>query len=166
MRQPVIKVTDWLIANPGGTINPQVKVWSKEMHKSTRQIWEYIRIAKLYAKELLEVQQNTKQVIYQKAVETANENIMKREEALEHLTKIAKGTVRKMDAIDEIVIPTEGDRMKAIQMLSDHLGWSVKSEVVQSGAAGTPALQVNVLSEQALLNIQKLSKGKNADDPD
>ncbi len=74
--------------------------------------------------------------------------ILTKENALLIVTNIAKGNVRKVG--DNIIIPSDGDRLRAVERLSKMCGWEAPTKIAETDSDGNDKLNVedvNQLSE-------------------
>jgi len=129
----VIEIADYIFANPDKKVSDIVSVFFGKFRKTTRTIETYIAKAKEYNKSRLQKQEKIKnEVLEEETKESLKKAIIVRDEALEILTSIAKGTARAVK--NEIVMPSDSERVKAIQQISKMQGWEapIKADVTST----------------------------------
>ena len=163
-RQLIVEITDILIANPGSKKQPLIRKFAKSKSLSERYCFDLFKMAGDYVHVLVSTGQAAKQRVYREALEVAREGVMSRDRALEILTNIAEGQVKKIpgEALEECeeghIITGMDHRIRAINTLAEINGWHIKKEIVNPGSPA--ALQVNVLSEKAIKQLRKLGERK------
>lgn len=145
----IIEIADYIFANPDKKAKDVISVYCGKFRKTERTIETYIAKAKLYNESRTERQENIKKEIEDEETKKVAKNaILTRLERLEILSNIAKGQARKIS--DEVVIPSDGDRIRAIAEISKMQGDYAPKE------AKVSVTNVNELSEEQrklLLNI-------------
>jgi len=112
----VIEVADFIFANPGSRMKEVVALFCTNFHLSDRTIKTYISKAREYNKTLLKKQEEVKdEALVESARESIKRGILTREEAELILTEIAIGAGS--------VPPTNSERVKSIDKLSEMKGW-------------------------------------------
>ena len=118
----VVEIADFMFANPNKKGKDAVSLFCTKFHKSDRTIKKYIKQAKEYNTERIKKQEKVKDdTLVNEAKKSLKNAILTRNESLEILSRIAKGVARKVN--DEIVVPTDSERTRAIQQLSKMQGW-------------------------------------------
>ena len=155
----IIEIADFIFKNPAKNREAILAHFGTQWHKPRRTLNRYISQAKQLNRERLEKQEKAKEAKVAKAIEKKiNDDIATREEVLKSVTRILRGKARKIEIAgeNEVFIPTDSDIMKAANSLVEWCGWKEKIEITDEQAA--PEIKVNVLSENDILEIQKLSE--------
>jgi hypothetical protein len=71
--------------------------------------------------------------------------LLKREEALLIVANIAKGNLRKVG--DDVIIPSDSDRLRAIERLSKMCGWESPTKIAETDSEGNDKLNSEDLKE-------------------
>jgi phosphopantetheine adenylyltransferase len=128
----IIEIADTLFANPAKDVSDIVSVIVSKCQKSERTVWRWVKKANAYNKERIAKQEKAKnEVLVSKAKEAAKKAILSRDESLEILSEIARGNARQVKKIEQVLIPSDSERTRAITVLADMQGWSApkKSEI-------------------------------------
>jgi hypothetical protein len=127
-RGRVIAIADYLFANPCKKREDILEKFGKTWQISNRTADRIYREAKDYNLKRVKAQEKIKNEILAKSAEdTIKEAIISRVEAMKILTEIANGAKRTVD--DEIIVPSDGDRIRAIQQLAKMEGWESAQKV-------------------------------------
>jgi len=146
----VIEIADYIFKNPDEKMKSVISVFVGKFRKTSRTIENYIKQAKEYNKSRLDrtekIKANTEDEEIKKA---AKSNILSRSKSLEILSKIAEGSARKIG--DELEIPTDGDRIRAIQQLAKMEGWEAPEKKEITGKDGTNLIPINEMSREEIM---------------
>jgi len=138
----IIDIADIIFANPTKEVSVIVSELVSKCHKSERTIWRWIKKAQKYNKNRLKKQEKARNsVLSEKEKEAVKSAILSRNEALEILGNIAKGNARKVN--NNIMIPTDADRTRAIQQLAKMEGWEAPAKVSQTDSKGNDIKQIS-----------------------
>jgi DNA-binding MurR/RpiR family transcriptional regulator len=120
----VIEIADYLLSHVDKNKSSIASVFARKYKKSERTIWRYISNAEKYNAERIKKQEKEKDKIFiNEAKKAALKNIVSRIEALEILSSLIRGNARKIQQTEELIIPTDSERIKAIQQIGKMLGW-------------------------------------------
>ena len=144
----VIEIADFIYKYPDKKISVAVSVFCKKFQKTERTIWSYVTEAQKYNKERLIREESKREKAQDDAkIKSLKSAILTRNESLETLSNIAKGNARKVS--EEVIIPTDGDRIRAIQQLSKMQGWETeKIDVTTKGDAINTAVKVTIVEKK------------------
>ncbi|MDR2586370.1 MAG: hypothetical protein LBC84_09200 [Prevotellaceae bacterium] len=118
----VIEIADFMFKHPDKKMSDVLSHFVVNCRKNRRTIERYVKQAKQYNKTRLNKQEQAKEkVLVEEAKESIKRAILTRYESLETLSTIAKGTARKIG--EDVIIPSDGDRIRAIQQLAKMEGW-------------------------------------------
>jgi hypothetical protein len=152
--QQIQEVEDWLTANPGVTKSRKVRDFCIKFQKSERSVWGYFQKADVNIKERIAKQEAIKSEVYaEEAKRVASENILSREKGLEILTRTALMKAIRIEGHNTIMLPSFSESTRAVLALANLLGW--RKEYV---AKNKTPLQINVLSEDMIEELRKLSR--------
>lgn len=127
-RERMIAIADYLFANPDKDRADVMAKYGKAWRLSIRTTDRIIKEAKEYNAERIAIQEAVKlEALKDVAREDIQAAILTREDALKILSDIAKGDKRNFD--DEIIVPSDGDRIKAINQLSKMSGWDSANKI-------------------------------------
>jgi len=151
----VIEMADFIFANPDRKISSEISVFCSKFQKTERTIWNYVKKAQEYNKIRLQKQEEIKEeVLVANAREAVKKAILNREECLEILSSIAKGSARKVKAHDQVLIPSDNERTGAIKQLSKMEGWDAPTKTELAGTNGEPLFGVKPLTKKELLKFK------------
>ena len=144
----VIEIADYIYKHPEIKISNKISVFCSKFQKTERTIWDYVAKAKEFNKTRIQKQENAKNdVMTSEAVEAFKNGLLSRYDCLLELSKIAKGDERKVQG--NVIIPTDGDRIRAIQQLSKMQGWETeKIDVTTKGDAINTAIKVTIVEKK------------------
>lgn len=111
---------------------------------------KYWKIAnEAYKPELDKANEIKEKESFEAAKSQAKKEILTKDEALEILSKIAKGTARqiKTDSGNETIIPSDSDRVRAVSELSKIEGWLSATKIDAKVLSLTEGLTVLKLEE-------------------
>ena len=126
----IIEIADYIFANPDKKREDVLSYFVVFCRKNRRTVERYIKQAKEHNKSRLQKRETAKdEVLVAEAKESVKKAILSRDECLEILSNIAKGSARKVG--DRIIMPSDGERTRAVTVLSDIQGWNapVKSDI-------------------------------------
>lgn len=127
-KERMIAIADYLFANPDKDRADVMAKYGKAWRLSIRTTDRIIKEAKEYNAERIAIQEAVKlEALKDVAREDIQAAILTREDALKILSDIAKGDKRNFD--DEIIVPSDGDRIKAINQLSKMSGWDSVNKI-------------------------------------
>ena len=137
----VIEIAEFLYKNPDIKISDEISVFCKKFQKTERTIWEYVSQAKKYNKTRIQKQEKAKdEVLITEAKKSLKKAILTRDESLEILSNIAKGVARKLQ--DEVLIPSDSDRTRAIQQLAKMQGWDEAQKIESTITINNPLEEI------------------------
>ena len=125
----VIEIADYMFANPSkkrqDVLGQFETIWDNISDSTIkRRYYE----AKEYNKTRIQKQEKIKdKVLTNETQENTKSAILSRERSLEILSVIAEGKVRKL--VEDMFLPSDGDRIRAIQQLSKMQGWDAPKEI-------------------------------------
>jgi hypothetical protein len=146
----VIEVADYDLYNSKGRKDALAK-FGKKWQISDRSFDRIWKEAKEYNKPRIKKQEKAKDdVLVEKAKDAIKKNILSREKAEEILSNIANGQGRqvvkefglvngKVEAVKwDIIAPTDNERVRAIDKLSEMKGWDAPTKQEITGKDGRP----------------------------
>ena len=144
----VIEIADFMYKHPEKKISEVISEFCVKFRKSSRMIENYMKSAREYNKERLQREESKREKVQDDAkIKSLKSAILTRNESLETLSNIAKGNARKVS--EEVIIPTDGDRIRAIQQLSKMQGWETeKIDVTTKGDAVNTAVKVTIVEKK------------------
>jgi len=131
--QKIIEIADFIFKHPDKNRETALSYFVARYRKNRRTIERYYKQAQEYNQKRIQALEKTKnEVLTEQTKQTTKKDILTREEGLEILSTIAKGIARKV--AENVMIPTDSDRARAIQQLAKMEGWdaSIKTEVAGS----------------------------------
>lgn len=147
----VIEIADYLFKYPDKKMSVVLSYFVRKCHKTERTVNRYIKQAKAYNQTRLNKQEEIKdKVLSEQTKKAVKSAIISRNESLEILSSIAKGTAKEIPVklgpnekpIEwNLEYPSDSDRTRAIQQLSKMQGWdnptkldvTTKGESINSG---------------------------------
>jgi len=131
----VIEIADFLYKYPDKKMSEVLSYFVVFCRKNKRTIERWAKQAKKYNKERLLREEKIKEDIQYKEKENAiKSSILSRNQCLEILSTIANGTARKIN--NDVLIPTDADRTRAIQTLAKFEGWEAPAKTAQTDSKG------------------------------
>jgi hypothetical protein len=135
----VTSIADYVYANPDKKVEEVLSHFVAKHKKDRRTIQRHLQLARNLVSERIKYDEEARQkVMDAEAIEAAKMGIMSRNEALQNLSKIAKGTARKVN--DKVVSTTYADQIKATEMLARLQGWNAPEVTEITGKGGEPLL--------------------------
>ncbi|MDR1112785.1 MAG: hypothetical protein LBL18_03370 [Bacteroidales bacterium] len=141
-RKEIIEIADIIFANPDKKMSEIMRDFSKKCGKSPKTIERWISASKEYNKNRLKEQEKIKDEAFAEQTKNAvKKGVLSRIEALEILTKIAKGNPREIPVKSilkngekkyvgwQLQYPSDSERTKAIQQLSKINGWEAPTNI-------------------------------------
>ena len=121
----VIEIEDFMYKYPKKKISEVISVFCGKFRKSSRMIENYMKDAREYNSVRLQREEKKREKVQDDAkIMSLQSAILTRNESLEILSKISKGNVRKVG--EDVIIPSDADRTRAIQQLSKMQGWETE----------------------------------------
>jgi hypothetical protein len=169
----IIDIADYLFEHPDKKTSDVLSVFVGKCRKSGRTIERYIEKARVYNLQRIQKQESAREdVLLESARESVKRAILNREEALEILTSISKGESRKIPVESEGVggveactkwsheAPSDGDRVKAIDKLSQLQGWYApkRAEVTGRDGKGLFEKSVSELESELIEIVSKINE--------
>ena len=117
----VIEIADYIFSNHDKKMSDILSYFVTRCRKNERTIERYVKKAKEYNDIRIDKQEKAKEeVLIAEAKESAKKAILTRNERLEILSDIINSKARKVG--DEILIPSDGDRIRAIAEMNKMQG--------------------------------------------
>ena len=117
-----IEIADYIFANPKEKYKETLRKFAKQYEKPEATVKRYYYRAREYNHSRnSKIEAAKTGTLIAAATEKTKINILSRNESLEILSNIAKGETMKVE--NTFIIPTSGDRTRAIQQLSKMQGW-------------------------------------------
>jgi hypothetical protein len=143
--QAVIEIADYIFENPQSKTAEIIAVFCGKLRKSKRTIEGYIKVAREYNKQKLELKEKTKEdILVDNAKKEAKIGTSKREKALLLLWEIAEGkNARKIG--DEVIVANDNSRIRALSLIGDYEGFKAPVKVAKTNSEGNDIVtSVNV----------------------
>lgn len=151
----VIEIADYLFKFPDKKMSEVLSYFAVKCRKNDRTIERYVQKAKEYNKSRLDRAESIKaDAEDEETKKAAKKAILSRFKSLEILSNIANGTGRK--AGDEILIPSDGDRIRAIQQLAKMEGWEAPTKTAQTDSRGNDIKHIS--PEDAAKFLKEVTK--------
>ena len=123
------------------------------LRRSYRSVEGYLKQAKEYNRSRIQKQEEAKDaILLNDAEEAIKLGILSRNECLKTLSNIARGDTRTVG--DNTVVPTDGDRIRAITQLSKMQGWEAPQKVAETDVQGNDI--VKITPYEAAVFVQQL----------
>jgi flagellar motor switch protein FliG len=132
--QQVIEIADYIFANPAKKTAEIIAEYCGKLRRGKRTIELYIAGAKKYNKQRINVLEKTKEATEKAIVKLSANKIASRLEVEEILSSIARGEAKKI--LDDLIIPTPNDQIKAIDKLSAMNGWNAPTKTATTDSDG------------------------------
>ncbi len=134
----IIEIADFLLANPEMPMGQVTSIFVEKYRKTSRTIDRYFVDAKKYNLDRLQQQEKARnKVLVAEAEKSLKKVILSRNERLEILSNIAKGTARKIE--NELIVPSDSDRIRAISEISKMQGdYAPEKQEVELKTEPTP----------------------------
>lgn len=146
----IIDMADYVFANsevPAGEIAAE---YCKKYRKCRRTIETWLKKAREYNYDRIAEREKIRaEEMVSNARKTIKLDLMTRNEAISILTMIARGKQR--DGNDNSIIPTDNERIRAIERLSKMDGWDMPNKTELTGANGKdiiPSITVEVIDNR------------------
>jgi hypothetical protein len=148
--QAVIEIADFLFENPQAKIAEVIAEYCGKLRKSKRTIEGYLKVAREYNKQRLNLREKTKEdILVEQAKKEAQNGSNKREKALSLLWEIAEGkSARKVG--ENMIVSTENDRIRALSLIGDYEGFKAPAKTAQTDSEG------NDIITGVTVNIRKM----------
>ena len=137
----IIEIADFIFKHPNKKMSDVLSYFVERCRKNRRTVERYVKQAREYNKTRIQKQEKAKdEVLIAEAKESLKKAILTREESLEILSNIAKGVARKLQ--DEVLIPSDGDRTRAIQQLAKMQGWDEAQRIENTITINNPLEEI------------------------
>jgi hypothetical protein len=168
----IIDMADYLFEHPDKKTSDVLSYFVGKCRKSKRTVERYIEKARSYNSQRIQKQESARDdVLLESAKESVRRVILSRDEALEVLTSISQGGARKIPIESKLVegvetctkwsleTPSDSDRVKAIDKLSQLQGWYVPKRAEVTGKEGKPlfAKSVPELESELMEIVSKIN---------
>jgi hypothetical protein len=121
----VIEIADYLYSHPGVVLSSVTSNFAKKYNKSERTVWRYLKEARAYNVERIRKCEKAKDgVLRENTIQGIEKGIVSREETLKVVSSIIRGHARKAPQTNELIIPSDSERLKAVRDIWKMLGWS------------------------------------------
>lgn len=121
-----------------GIVNPEkvVAQFCRKFQIKDRAFYNHWKVAgDEYSIERQAIESKKAAIVSESAIKAVKRDIMEKDERMEILSKMAKGVARRVG--DEIIIPTDGDRRGAIDLLNKMDGLYTDKSNLASGLTVT-----------------------------
>ena len=143
MMKNIDEIAEYIYVNPDKKRGDIVSFFVEKWHKSDRTVQRYLAKAQKKVENRIALEQKAKEkIIEQEAGNAVRKNILTRQKALEILTSIAEGSARKIS--DQLFVPTDRDRIIAIDKLSIMEGWNAASKTDINIRTGKPLTKEDI----------------------
>jgi hypothetical protein len=125
----VIEIADYIFKYPDKKRETVLSYFVVKCRKTRRTIERYYKKAQAYNQTRLNKQEKIKdRILHEETTKAAKSGIISRKESLEILSKIAKGSAKKVN--NEIMLPSAGEQIRAIEQLAKMECWNTATEHV------------------------------------
>ena len=125
----VIEIADYLFKFPQCKTAEIIAEFCGKLRKKKRTVEYLLKKAKDYNKSRIQKTEKVKdEVLATQAKEAIKRAILTREESLEILSTIAKGSARQVKRNNQLLVPTDNERTRAITVLADLQGWNAPKQ--------------------------------------
>jgi hypothetical protein len=141
-KKEIIEMADYIFANPNKKASEILSFFVGKCRKNKRTVERYIKQAREHNRIRLQEQERIKdEVLAEQIKEAFKRDILSKTEALEILSKIAKGGAREIPVKTilkdgekkyvewELHYPSDGERKQAITQLAKMEGWEVPQKI-------------------------------------
>lgn len=143
MMKNIDEIAEYIYVNPDKKSGEIVSFFVEKWRKSDRTVQRYLAKAQKKVENRIALEQKAKEkIIEQEAGNAVRKNILTRQKALEILTSIAEGSARKIS--DQLFVPTDRDRIIAIDKLSIMEGWNAASKTDINIRTGKPLTKEDI----------------------
>jgi len=159
-----VEIADFMLKYPDKKNIELVSIFVKKFGKDARSINRYIREAKKINLNRLQKQESAKvEELAAEAKEAMKNAIATRTQTLEAVSRILMGKERKVQ--DEVLVPSDGDILRAASFLTDTMCWQVDPKVqldneyaaLEDLLKRSPTIAVDMIAKR-VIELQKLSK--------
>lgn len=162
----IIEIADYRFANPNIKRSDVIKHFGVKWSKSESTIDKQVIKADKYNKERINKQEKIKdEVLVEATKDAAKRGILNRNEALEILSKIAKGSAREVPSKSKIIdnekktvewvlqYPSDSERTNAIKTFAAIEGWNAPSQTEIKGC-----ISGNIITKSTPEEVAKFYK--------
>ena len=128
----ITEIADDIFANPQKKAADVVANYCGKLRKSKRTVEGLLKKAKEYNEERIEKQEKVRdEVLAEETKESVKRDILTRNEALEILTNIARGSAKKVKIEEnksEVIIHSATEQVRAIDRIAQMEGWDERKK--------------------------------------
>jgi len=161
----IIEIADYIFANPLAKKKDVLAYfgvfWRKRIASRTfDRLWKR---ANDYNKSRVQAEKKAKdEVLVAEAKEAVKRAILTRDESLEILSDIAKGSARKIKVHNSIFVPSDSERTRAITVLANIQGWNEPAKQEITGKDGKDLIPSGGMTrEEIMAEIKRIKTIRN-----
>ena len=150
-----IEVAEFFFANPMAKRGDVLAKFGEKWRTSSRTFDRICQEAREYNKTRSQRLEKAKDdVLVAEAKETIKKGIDYREESFTAVFRILKGSARKIEGEDEIILPSDSDILRAASWFADIHGWKAASKTDINFKR--PVLNIEVADEEAEKTLENI----------